>query len=124
MSKELIAAAGRLADTLAEENAALVALDLPRAAAMLTDKQCAVAEFLAACSGPAIATRHEAMTRRLQLLSDENRRLLERAIAVQGRVIGLIARAAAPAAAPSGYSSHGSASHSARPTAFAVCARA
>ena len=33
----------------------------------------------------------------------ENKRLLERAIAVQGRVIGVVARAATAATEPAGY---------------------
>ena len=48
MSTELIAAAGLLADTLTAENAALTALDLPRAAAMLAGNQLAVTGFVAA----------------------------------------------------------------------------
>jgi CHASE3 domain sensor protein len=129
VSQELIAAASHLADTLAEENAALTALDLPRAAALLADKQRAVTGFLAASNAPIAAQQDasfEAMVRRLQSLSDDNRALLERAIAAQGRVIGVIARAVAPVVAPSGYSSdgstgHDSIGHTARPTAFAVC---
>ena len=53
MSTELIAAAGLLADTLTAENAALTALDLPRAAAMLADKQRAVTGFVAAMNAAA-----------------------------------------------------------------------
>ncbi len=64
------------------------------------------------------------LARRLQSLSQENRMLLERAIAVQGRVIGVIARAAAPATAPSGYSARGTTGHAARPPAFALASRA
>ncbi len=127
MSKELIAAASLLADTLAEENAALAALDLPRAAAMLADKQRAVAGFLAARDAQSVAMPDaviEPLARRLQSLSQENRTLLERAIAVQGRVIGVIARAAVPATAPSGYSAHGTAGYTARPPAFALSSRA
>jgi hypothetical protein len=127
MSKELIAAACLLADALAEENTALAALDLPRAVSMLADKQRAVTGFLAARDAQRIATQHamiEPLARRLQSLSQENRTLLERAIAVQGRVIGVIARAAVPAVAPSGYSPHGTPGHPARPTALALSARA
>ena len=59
---------------------------------MLADKQRAVAE-----SSPRRRHAHrrpqrdaaERMARRLQALAQENRRLLERAIAVQGRVIGV-----------------------------------
>jgi hypothetical protein len=66
----------------------------------------------------------EPLARRLQSLSQENWTLLERAIAVQGRVIGVIARAAVPATAPSGYAAHGTAGHAARPPAFALSSRA
>jgi hypothetical protein len=127
MSQELIAAANLLADTLTAENAALAALDLPRAGAMLADKQRAVAGFLAARDAQGAAMQDavfEPLARRLQSLSQENRTLLERAIAVQGRVIGVIARAAAPAVARSRYSAHGIAGHTARPAAFALSARA
>ena len=49
-------------------------------------------------SPPAQRDAAERMARRLQALAQENKRLLERAIAVQGRVIGVIARAARRAA--------------------------
>jgi hypothetical protein len=48
MTPELIAAAVRLADTLAQENRALTALDLPRAAGMLEAKTRALEAFAAA----------------------------------------------------------------------------
>jgi hypothetical protein len=127
MSKGLIAAACLLVDTLTEENAALTALDLPRAASMLADKQRAVTGFLTACDAERTATPNStiaALAQRLQSLSEENRALLERAIAVQRRVIGMVARAAAPRVAASGYSAQGTLGHHARPTAFALCARA
>jgi hypothetical protein len=55
----------------------------------------------------------------LQGLAIENKRLLERAIAAQGRVIGVIARAAAPATVQ-GYGSE----RGRRPAAFALVAKA
>ena len=92
MSQDLIAVADRLADTLEAENAALTALDLPRAASMLADKQRVVAEFLAAREAlgdnPAAAAQFagfEPLVRRLESLSRENRTLLERALTVQRR---------------------------------------
>ena len=48
MTPELIDAAGRLADTIARENAALDALDLPLAAGLLAEKQAAMVAFGAA----------------------------------------------------------------------------
>jgi len=127
MSNTLIASASLLADTLADENAALRALDLPRAAAMLADKQRAAAGFMAAQSDPIEAAQTDVakqLALRLQTLAQDNRILLERAIAVQGRVIGVIARAAAPTVAPSGYGAQGKPCQAVRPTAFALSARA
>jgi hypothetical protein len=103
MTPELIAAAVRLADTLAQENRALTALHLPRAAGMLEAKTRALEAFAAAqilaekgVAGALASDRRreaEQLAARLRDLARENRRLLEHAIAVQGRVIGLVARA-------------------------------
>ena len=127
MNQDFIAAADLLAATLAQENAALAALDLPRAAAMLADKQRAVAGFLAARDARRTAVQRamlEPLAQRLMSLSEANRALLERAIAVQRQVIGIVARAAAPSPTASGYSAKGALHHHARPAAFALCARA
>ncbi len=121
MSQDLMTAGGLLAATLEAENAALATLDLPRAAGMLADKQRAVAELAAVQTAPAPNAAAERMARRLQGLAIENKRLLERAIAAQGRVIGVVARAAAQSVAPAGY---GSARAAERPTALALSARA
>lgn len=118
MSDDLIAAGSLMADTLEAENAALAALDLPRAAGMLADKQRAVANLSAVQTAPASREAAERMARRLQALAIENKRLLERAIAAQGRVIGAIARSAA--AAPAGYGL----ARGHRPGAFALSAKA
>jgi hypothetical protein len=119
MSTDLKTAAEVLAETLAEENAALTALDLPKAAAMLAGKQRAVANFVAA--QPDAMWHAETILRRLGTLANENKTLLERAIAAQGRVIELIARAAAPTP---GYGPSPATSHTSRPIPFALSARA
>lgn len=121
MNNDMIAAGTQLAETLEAENAALSGLDLPRAAGLLADKQRAVAELAAAQATPASRDAAERMARRLQVLAVENRRLLERAMAAQGRVIELVARAAASATAPAGY---GSGRTAGRPAALALSARA
>lgn len=97
MNTALIEAAVRLADVLARENAALAALDLSRAAAMLAEKQDAAAVFAlawertrATCAGGADLL---SLARRLDTAVAENRRLLERGIAVQGRVLAAVASA-------------------------------
>jgi hypothetical protein len=103
VTPELIAAAVHLADTLAHENHALAALDLPRAAGLLDEKTRAMDGFVAAQAmlergaRGALASDQgreaEQLAGRLRDLALENRRLLEHAIAVQGRVIGLVAHA-------------------------------
>jgi hypothetical protein len=127
MSREVITAARVLADTLAAENAALAALDLPRVAAMLADKQRAAAAFVAAQDAPVVAAHREAaqnLADRLRSLAAENRMLLERAIVVQSRVMGVIARAAATVVAPSSYGARGRCCDVGRPAAYALSARA
>lgn len=91
MNADPIEAAERLAVVLRRENAALAALDLRAAAALLAEKRSAAAallDTLAAGGAP-----RPLQVRLLSDLAGENRRRLEHAIAVQGRVIGLVARA-------------------------------
>ncbi len=121
MNQDLITAGNQLAETLEAENGALAVLDLPRVGAMLARKQRAMADLAAMQGAPASCDAADRMARRLQALAMENKRLLERAIAAQGRVIGVIARAAAPEVVPTGY---GAPRHSGRPAALALLARA
>lgn len=104
MTPELIRAAVRLADLLRAENDALASLDLGSAAALFDTKQEAAATFagLVGAQAPAKGTVPAAareVAARLRELAQENRRLLERAITVQNRVIGTVTRAASAAAA-------------------------
>lgn len=121
MIKDLITSANLLAETLEAENEALSVLDLPRAGAMLERKRRALADLAAAQSSPASRDPAERVARRLQALAIENKRLLERAICAQGRVISVVARAGAPAMAPTNY---GAARPAGRPAALALLARA
>ena len=95
MTEDLAAAAARLAEVLAAENAALAALDLPRAGAMLAEKTRAADAYIAAeqASRGNISTAGTAALAPLRTLVAENQRLLQQAVTVQGRVIGIIARA-------------------------------
>ncbi len=130
---ELLIQAESLAALLVEENAALAALDLPRAAAMLRDKQRA-AEALATARPLAITALIDAAQQReaaalglrLAALAAENRRLLERAIAVQAKVIEIIARAGRRdiARRAAVYGARGTPISGARPPAMAISARA
>lgn len=111
MSPELIAAAVRLADVLRAENDALARLDLPAASGLLDGKQAAAAAFarlVGAAASPGrpasgeareVATGLREVAAGLRELAQDNRRLLERAMLVQNRVIGTVTRAAAASAA-------------------------
>ena len=103
MNHPLITTATALADLLASENAALAAQDHTAATALVAAKRAATGAFatahatLAAAGGTLDADlRHaaEAAAARLHDLASQNRLLLERAVSVQGAVIGVIARAA------------------------------
>lgn len=105
----LAAASARLAGVLARENAALAALDFRRAASMLDEKQDAASRFALAweranpLSPGAEARELAALARGLDAAAAANRRLLEQAITVQGRVLAVIARAVPrSASAPAG----------------------
>lgn len=103
MTPELIRAAVRLADLLRAENDALAVLDLAGAAALLDGKQEAASAFatLVGAQPPEHGTpptETRAIAGELRELSQENRRLLERAIKVQNRVIGTVTRAASAVA--------------------------
>ncbi|MDR3537441.1 MAG: hypothetical protein P4L71_13170 [Acetobacteraceae bacterium] len=126
MNEDLVAIAVRLADVLQRENTALAALDLARAASMVAEKRFA-ADAFALAQGVAGALDDQPkvvdVATRLRDLADENRLLLERAIAVQSRVIGVIARAMPPSTTPR-YAATGTLTRSARPVAFTLSARA
>lgn len=110
-----------LAGVLERENVALANLDLVRAASFLAEKRAAV-ETLAGATFAGEATI-EAMPR-LRDLAAENRRLLERAMAVQGRVIEVIARAGTRTVATAGYRANGGLAAYGRQQPLALSARA
>jgi hypothetical protein len=107
MMQTLIAAGLRLAEALRAENEALATLDLSRAATLAATKIQA-AEGFAAAHAACIKTgatasgeerqAAERLNAALGRLAEENRSALERAIALQSRVIETIAGAAANAA--------------------------
>ena len=96
MTQVLHAAAATLAAILTEENAALATLDLPRAAGLTAAKRAATDAFttaharLAASGSPTLDAH---TTTHLRDLAAENRRLLNRALATQARVLDIIAQA-------------------------------
>lgn len=115
MIEAVMHAAQRLVEALRAENEALARLDLAAAADLARGKRQAADAFEAAYAaanrtdtravGPE-RTRAEAIALSLRDLTAENRRLLERAIALQARVIEAIAGAARPAA-PGTYGARG-----------------
>ncbi len=123
-----LAAAEALASTIRSENAALAALDLPVAIRLLAQKRQHGEAFLAA-QARSLAAGLPALPRdRLAALADlaaDNKRLLERAIKVQGRVIASIARAVPRAiATPMQRYDGGGKVAGARPVAMALLAQA
>ena len=87
-------AAEQLALVLEQENRALAVLDLPGAAAILPRKTDCIAVFEAQRADlvPADHATAVAILERLSALTGENRRLLDRGIAAQQRVIGMMAQ--------------------------------
>jgi hypothetical protein len=133
MMDALLTAGQRLADALRAENAALTALDMPRAAGLATAKIQAADGFAAAfATARKLGSKAEGterlkaadLTERLQQLGNENRRLLERAIAIQSRVIETIAGAALPRSGGPGYGAAGRPAGGRQPLAFAMATRA
>jgi hypothetical protein len=90
VTQDLTQAAVALAATLVAENQALIGLDFRRAAALLDEKRRAADAFAAAAQDRQVAAD---VVTRLRDLAAENKRLLERAVLVQGRVIGAVVRA-------------------------------
>jgi hypothetical protein len=94
MTPSLDYAVQSLARLLAEENAALVAMDFGRAGALLAPKHAAADALAAAWRAAASDDLPRPQLVELGALADENRRLLNRAMRVQKRVLDLVARAA------------------------------
>lgn len=133
MMDSLIIAGQRLAEALRAENEALAKLDLPRAATLASSKIAASDAFAAAYAAQAkhgtapdgpVRQAAAVLTRRLEELGQENRRLLERAVSLQSRVIETIAGAALPRLTQQGYAPPGKRGAQMRPPALALSARA
>ena len=85
-----LAAAERLIGVLEAENTALHQSNVAGLGALLTEKLAAVQ----ALDKLPVTPEAAAVAQHLRMLMDENRQLLERAIAVQSRVVEAVARAA------------------------------
>jgi hypothetical protein len=106
MIPTLESAVRALAKLLEAENAALTDMDFGRAGALLAPKH-AAADALAAAWRAASGDMPEAELMRLGVLADENRRLLNRAMRVQRRVLDMVTRAARGGSPTARYSAGG-----------------
>lgn len=123
----LVEAAIALADILAEENAALSVMDVPKAVGLLAAKRNATDRLIAAQRTWALPATAEAVVaaERLRILATDNRRLLERAMVAQKRLLACIARAVPAAAARNrNYAASGASTQATRPPPVALSARA
>jgi hypothetical protein len=128
MPKSFLMMAQRLADVLDRENDALRTMDLRRTVTLLPEKTAAIAELAAADEArsgrptPGVVSVPDLVSviTRVDRLAVENRRLLERAIGAQKRVIGIIARAAASVAVAPGYGMNGRRDRLTRPMALST----
>lgn len=104
MSDERLKAAQRLADVLEQENEALKRLDFAAAVALVPAKEAALTALTKSPDGP---MTQSSLGRHVGALAAENQVLLERAIAVQTRVVRIVARAYAPPPATTPYNGRG-----------------
>ena len=121
--KQLMAlAVDRLIEVLGGENEALKAMDLRRATEFLPRKNAAIAELTACVQSTSEAPIPELVpaARCLDALVQENRRLLDRAMAAQQRVIGIVVRAAAAARIEPCYRTGGHRPRQASPIALST----
>jgi hypothetical protein len=107
MTQSLEHAVQAMSKLLAEENLALTNMDFARAGALLAPKHAAADALAAAWRAAASTEAPPADLVKLGELAEENRRLLNRAMRVQRRVLDLVARAARSAQPPSRYGSGG-----------------
>jgi hypothetical protein len=107
MSRALKAAVQAMVDLLTEENAALLAMDFARAGALLAPKHDAADKLASAWRNATTDETPQDDLVRLGYLAEENRKLLNRAMRVQRRVLELVARAARGTQSTSRYGTGG-----------------
>ena len=122
MNREILAAIDTLTEIMVRENTALGSMDLRAAALFSEDKRRAIAVLAGLPRRPDPGPLLQEAVARLEQATNANRNLLERGLAAQGRVIGLIARAAQTARRDKGgdgtrYTAYGG---RARPVASAM----
>ncbi len=123
MSPDLRRAAQEMIDVLTLENQALTALDFPAATRLLARKDMAAAALHRQGLPGGITAGSQQIARTLLDAAEANRTLLERALAVQGRVIAAVAQAARASASPARYGARGGLATDRACHAFALSAR-
>jgi hypothetical protein len=124
MSADIAKIVQHLTDVLTQENEALKRLDYAAAVALSPVKEAALASLTKQPVGQALPPSLVALGRRLGSLAAENQVLLERAIAVQTRIVRIIARAGTPPPAVARYGGYGGRAPSRRAAAMAISTRA
>jgi hypothetical protein len=122
MPKSLAVAAAQLADVLDRENVALRSMDLRRAMTLLPEKTAAIADLVASAEGKPEPSDPVLLVavRRLDRFAADNRRLLERAILAQQRLIGIVVRAVASVVVAPSYGAKGRVARPAGPMTFST----
>jgi hypothetical protein len=123
MTADAMQAASELAALLTQENAALRRLDFAAAVALLPAKEAACANLTPA-NGVPWPPEAASLGQRLVALAAENRALLEHAIVVQTRIVGIVAQAARPRQERSSYAPGGQRARSVPAPALTLSARA
>jgi hypothetical protein len=126
MNGDLVDALATAMSVLTRENAALAALDLEQVASFAPAKAAVTTTLMAivATHRDDANTDPERLISQIRDIMAENRRLLERAIEVQKRVLGIVASAASSPNCGTRYARTGSPTRSGGPAAFAVQSRA
>jgi hypothetical protein len=124
MSNEIARIAQNLADVLSRENDALKRMDFSAAVALVPAKEAALANLNKQSAGRLLPPPLVALGQRLGGLAAENQALLERAIAVQTRIVRIVARACTPPPAAEGYGGPVRRTRSHSSTAMALSTRA
>ncbi|MEA2739107.1 MAG: hypothetical protein QOH05_2414 [Acetobacteraceae bacterium] len=124
MSNDLPEAAQRLVDVLLRENDALKRLDFTAAVALASAKEAALANMTNQPKPSSPPPPWVALGQRLGALATENQLLLERAIAVQTRIVRIVARACVPPPAATRYGGVTGRAPSHRAAALALSTRA
>ena len=119
MTPKLDLAVANLSKVLAAENTALNNMDFAGAGALLAPKHAAADALAAAMRASSSSPPEPAMMQELGVLADENRRLLNRAMRVQRRVLDLVARAARASQPNTRYGASGKYSANAGPRSVA-----